>query len=134
MSGDIRESFMASGSVPAYGVVAIAAPSSGQQRVQVHATTTMHIVGVAQENASDGGYVPVSTRFGDICRVICNASVSAGAIVGPTNTTTGAIVERALLTSASTMSVYPRLGIALESGSTNSVIDVLLQIDNTRTL
>lgn len=135
MAGDTRESFMASASVPAYGVVAVAAPSGGQQRCQVWATTTTHhIIGVAQDNASTDGVVPVATRHGDICKVICNASVSAGAIVGPTNTLTGAIVERALLTSASTMTIFPRLGIALQSGSTNSVIDVLLQIDNTRTL
>jgi hypothetical protein len=125
------ESFYASGSVGAYRVVTVVAPSAGQRRVALWTTNTMHAIGVAQDNASDTFGVPVATRMGDIVRCVCDLSVSAGALVGP-GTGTGGIVERALAVTAAVWSV-PRLGIALEAGSTNSVINVFLNVENVRT-
>jgi hypothetical protein len=127
----VTETFQASGSVGAYRVVSPATAALGQRRCQLWTTNTMHIIGVSQENASTNGSVPVSTRTGDIIRCICDLSVSVGALVGP-GTTTGGIVERALAATAAVWAV-PRLGIALESGSTNSVINVLLNTENVRT-
>ena len=125
------ESFYASGSVGAYRVVTPAAASAGQRLVQLWTTNTMHIIGVAQDNASNTNGVPVATRLGDIVSCVCDLSVSVGAIVGPA-TATGGIVERALAATAAVWNV-PTLGIALESGSTNSVINVLLNVNNIRT-
>jgi hypothetical protein len=125
------ETFYASGSVGAYRVVAPATASVGQRRCQLWTTNTMHIIGVAQDNATDTYGLPVATHMGDIVSCVCDLSVSVGALVGP-GTTTGGIVERALAATAAVWAVS-RLGIALESGSTNSVINVLLHVDNIRT-
>jgi hypothetical protein len=125
------ESFMASASVTAFGVVTMAAASAGQRRCTPWITQTAHILGVAQDNATVRYNVPVATHNGDIVSVLCNASVSGGALVGP-DTGTGAIIERALAATAAVWAM-PRLGIAMESGSTNSVINVLLNIENVRT-
>jgi len=123
--------FFASGSVGAYRCVTPATSVGGQRRVALWTTNTMHVTGVAQDNASDTFGVPVATQAGEIVSCVCDLSVSVGALVGP-GTTTGGIVERALGNTAAVWSV-PRIGIALESGSTNSVINVLLNIDNVRT-
>lgn len=125
------QSFFASGSVGAYRVVSPATSVGGQRRVQLWTTNTMHVIGVAQDNASDTNGVPVSTVHGSIVQCICDFSVSVGALVGPA-TTTGGLMERALAVTAASWN-HPRIGIALESGSTNSVINVLLSVDNTRT-
>lgn len=125
------ETFQATGSVGAWRVVTPATAALGHRRCQLWTTNTMHILGVSQENASTNGSVPVATNLGDIVRCICDLSVSVGALVGP-GTATGGIVERALAATAAVWAV-PRLGIALESGSTNSVINVLLQVENART-
>lgn len=119
------ETYQALASVGAYRVVAIAAPSGGQRRCQLWATNTMAILGVSMENVSTNGSVPVATHYGDIIQVVCDASVSAGAFVGPA-TATGGIVERSFIGTATTFN-YPLLGIATEAGSTNSVIQVQLQ-------
>jgi hypothetical protein len=125
------ETFQAIASVSAFRVVAPATAAVGHRRCQLWTTNTMHIIGVSQENASTNGSVPVATHLGDIVRVVCDLSVSVGALVGP-GTATGGIVERALAVTAAVWAV-PRLGIALESGSTNSVINVLLNTENVRT-
>ena len=125
------ESFFASGSVGAYRCVAPATSVGGQRRVQLWTTNTMHVLGIAQDNATDTFGVPVATHSGDIVPCVCDLSVSVGALVGP-GTTTGGIVERVLGATAAVWAV-PRIGIALESGSTNSVINVLVRVDNIRT-
>jgi len=58
-----------------------------------------------------------------------NASISAGSIVGPVSATAGFIQALAMPTTVT--AVWPNtLGIALQNGSTNAVIEVLLQINN----
>lgn len=130
-SSQITKSFMANQSVAAFTVVSRAATTSTMS-VRPWDTTTSFILGVAVNNASTGDSVNVV--IGGTARVSCAASVSVGALVGPNTATAnlnqgiGSIVER---TGSFTSTIlYKNLGIALESGSTNSVIEVLIQMNN----
>jgi len=122
-SNQVVKSFMAGASIPSYAVVGMQTDST----VITWAATATMLIGVSRDVASTGG--AVSIVIGGTARVLCNASISAGAIVGPTNTNTGAIVERGG-TNSSTQDAVKTLGIALENGSTNAVIEVLLQPQN----
>lgn len=127
-SNQIVKSFMANASLPAYSVVELLTDSTV---INWTATTAAGvagmIVGVTRDVASTNGAVPVV--IGGTARAVCNASISAGSIVGPVTATAGFIQAVAMPTTVT--GVWPNtLGIALENGSTNAVIEVLLQINN----
>lgn len=83
-------------------------------------------VGISLDDASQTGQA-IDVQATTV-KLSCGASVSAGAIVGP-QTATGQIVERA--NPATTTTQFEKsIGIALEAGSTNSVIQVLLSMSN----
>jgi len=115
-----------SGSSPAYRVVTV----SGANTADIWKTATSLILGVSMEDASATGEA-WKIRIAGTAKVACGASVSAGALVTPM-TGTGKITE-ATKTYNTTTTVVPRsLGIALEAGSTNSVIEVLIMPNNIR--
>jgi len=126
-SNQIVKSFMANQSIGAYVVVSRAATST--MSVLPWNTTTSFVLGVSLNAASTGEAVNVV--IGGTAKVACAASVSVGAIVGPNTVTSnlnagpGCIVERAA--SFTSTALYKNIGIALEAGSTNSVIEVLIQ-------
>jgi hypothetical protein len=128
-SNEVLASFVAGASIPAYTVVEL----SADNRTVANWTATTAagvagmIIGVTKDVASAGQGIGVV--IGGTARVLCNASISAGAIVGPVSATAGLIQAVTLPTTVT--GVWPNtLGIALESGSTNAVIDVLLQVNN----
>lgn len=118
--GGLVKSFQAAATLSANRIVALSAAN----QVGLWNTTTAMIIGVTLEDSRQTGQA-IAVALGGTVKVLCNASVSAGAIVGP-DTNTGAIIERA---NAAT-NTAKTLGIALEAGSTNSVIEVALQIKN----
>lgn len=121
----LETTYRATLSIPAYVVVAAAATSPTE--ALVWNTSTANILGVSLDNVSTGGALAV--RYQGRVKLICNASVSAGAIVGPATSTAGYITERA--NPATTTTAFQKvIGIALQAGSTNAVIEVLLNIDN----
>lgn len=103
---------------------------SGAKAVAVWATQTSNILGVALDTANPSAGVAVI--LDGTARVICFASVSVGAIVGPATDGSGKIVERGNPATATTAEMKT-LGIALESGSTDGTIEVALMVDNRAT-
>lgn len=130
-SKQIVKSFVANSSIPAYVCVTRAATTT--LAVSPWNTVTAFILGVSANAASTGDSVQVV--IAGSAKVICQASVSAGALCGPGTVTAnitgggpGAILER---TGSFTSTIaYRHLGIALEAGSTNSVIEVLIHVGN----
>ncbi len=112
-------------SITAHRIVSMVAASDNT--VEMYQTSTSNILGVSHDFGESGGSVPIT--ISGTARVECGASVSTGAIVGPSTASSGQIVERANPDTTTTANVKT-LGIALQSGSTNSVIKVALQIDN----
>lgn len=124
-------SFAAGDTLTAFRVVTFGGNSTTGIHVDPWATDTQAILGVTLDDASaTGNSVPILLAAPTM-RVSCFASVSAGAIVGPATAGAGQIVERANPATVTTAMV-PTLGIALEAGSTNSVIEILLQPESTR--
>lgn len=122
-SNQIVKSFKANETIPAYAIVHLLTDST----IEVWDTVTSKVIGVSRDLTQPGAAAAVV--IGGTARVLCNASISAGAIVGPTNTNTGSIVERGA-TNTSTSDFARILGIALENGSTNAVVEVLIQPQN----
>lgn len=119
----VKVSIEASDTIPAFAVVALGAT----RLVAAWVTSTSHILGVSEALADSGA--ACSVIVSGTAKVKCNASVPAGSLVAPVTDAAGAI--KAVTTASLTTTAYPRtLGIALESGSTNSVIEVLLQPAN----
>lgn len=129
-SNQIVKSFTANQSVSAYTVVQRAATST--MAVSPWNTATAFILGVSANNGSTGDSVPVV--LGGTAKVYCAGSVAAGDLVGPNTATAnltggiGAVVS--LAGSFTTTIAYRNLGVALETGSTNSVIEVAIHISN----
>lgn len=118
----------ASGSCPAYRVVS---PSAvGNHYAGIHVTATSIILGVSQNDCSSTGQ-GWRIRINGTTKVTCGASVSAGAICIP-QTATGKVVEGTKTYNTGTTAIPRSVGIALESGSTNSVIEMQIVIDNIR--
>lgn len=117
------KSFTAAHSIPAYSVVTCLTDGT----VAVWSATASMIIGIATDNASTGGALGIV--IGGTAKVICNASISAGAIVAGVGNTNGAIAE-AGATNTTTGDFQKIVGISLENGSTNAVIEVLLQVQN----
>jgi hypothetical protein len=114
--------------IPAYTIVTLV----GQNKVGICATTTARIFGVTtQLCAGDGAAAPVC--IAGVTRVVAGASVSAGAILCVQGaTTTGYAIEATAdsFTNTTTTLISKTLGQALQAGSTLSVVNVLLQINN----
>lgn len=127
-SNEVVKTFLCAASVPAYTVVELATEGS---IINWTATTAAGvagmIVGVSKDNGSTN--TALGIVIGGSARARCNASISAGALVGPVTGTSGLIQAVAMPTTVT--GVWPNtLGIAVEPGSTNAVIEILLQINN----
>lgn len=100
---------------------------SAANTVALWITSTASIVGVVEDDAAATNSA-VGLTLDGTAKVVCGASVSAGAVVGPM-TASAKVVERA--NPATTTTAFQKtLGIALEAGSTDAVIEVALQINN----
>lgn len=125
-SPGILQSFKAGETIPAYRVVGmIVGPTA--HTVKLHITSTSLIFGVSQDQVDTNGFVPVAMQYGCSSKVVCNVSIAAGDIVAPATDAAGKIKS---VTLSNTGTATPTLGIALQAGSTNSVIEVLLQPNN----
>ena len=119
----VKVSIEASDTIPAFAVVALGAT----RLAGIWVTSTSHILGVSERLADSGA--ACSIIVSGTAKVGCFASVPAGSLVTPATDAAGFI--KAVTTASLTTTAYPRiLGVALESGSTNSVIEVLLQVSN----
>jgi hypothetical protein len=117
----------ASGSCPAYRVVA---PGTSSAHAQVWVTATTLMLGVSMEDASATSDA-WKIRIAGTAKAQCGASVSTGSIL-TAQTDTGKVIQ-ATITDNTTTSTVPRIiGVALESGSTNSVIEIQIAITNLR--
>lgn len=123
--GDVK-SFAAGDSLSAYRVVTFDSQSNTGIHIVPWVTDTQVIIGVTLGPASFTGEAVDVLLAAPTAKVMCNLSVSAGTIVGPATDGAGRVVERANPGTVTTFMV-PTLGIALEAGDTNSVIEVLLQ-------
>lgn len=123
MSNQIIKSFIINASVPAYVIVCRAATTTAQ--VTDLWTATSMIVGVTADAGSTGDSIPVV--IGGTAKVICLTSISAGSIVGPGTGTGFGVALGATFTSTA---LFKHVGLALDQGSSNSVIEVLINVNN----
>lgn len=105
---------------------------SAANTVTYWATSTSMIQGVTYEDSKQSDDA-IAIILDGTARVTCFASVSAGAIVGPATDGSGRVRERANPLTTTT-AFEKTLGVALEAGSTDSVIEVALQINNKASL
>lgn len=113
----VKVSIEASDTIPAYRVVALGAT----RVVGLWQTNSSFLVGVSESLADSGA--ACSIIVSGTAKVSCLSSVAAGSLVGPSTDGSGQIAARTV----NTATTFPQiLGVALESGSTNSVIEVLL--------
>lgn len=103
---------------------------SAKNTCDIWQTSTSKILGLTINDASNTGDA-VGIIISGVGRAVCGASVSVGAVVCPA-TDTGKVIEIVVdAYTMSTTSVYSKsVGIALQSGSTNSVISVLVMPNN----
>lgn len=113
----VKVSIEASDTIPAYRVVVLGAT----RLVGLFQTSSAAIIGVSEALCDSGAACSVIVN--GTAKVACNASVPAGSLVGPATDASGLITPRTVNTATT---FPPILGVALESGSTNSVIEVLL--------
>lgn len=129
-SPQYRKGFIADASCAAF-TVACRSGTTTAYAVRQWNTATANIIGVFTNNASTGGTVEIALM--GTAKVLCAASVSAGSLVGPNTVTAnltggiGQIIEKPTWASATGAHI---LGTALEAGSTNTVIEIALQIFN----
>ncbi len=114
-SADV-ESYTAGETLPAQAFVYL----SGSNQVSLHATSTSLAFGVTEDESKQTGSAASIVRNGT-AKVKCGAAVTAGDLVGPQTATGFAITLANTHTSAGLFG-----GTAVESGSTNSVIEVAL--------
>lgn len=112
-SGDII-TLKAVASISAYSIVSV--NTSGLALMTDTLTTNQ--IGVSQDLATTNGAVGIAIN--GTSKVICGASVTAADRVGGQTAGAGKAVTVDTTTSAS-------IGQALESGSTNSVIEIVIQ-------
>lgn len=124
-SNQLLKSFEAYDSLPAYRIVApLSTTTVDYVRVVRWGTTTGYMIGTSWGEASVSG-VAVPVVVAGSGRVACGASVSSGSLI--TGTTTGFAIEAVNVLNTTT-TVIPRcLGVGLQVGDTNSVIEVLIQ-------
>lgn len=113
-------------SITAYKIVTVA----GENIVKMWDTTTANILGVTTMDAV-ATYSAIGVVINGTARVTCGASVGVGTVVAP-QTATGKCIEATVLLNTTTTVIPRTLGIALENGSTNSVIEVALMPNNVR--
>jgi hypothetical protein len=117
-------SFKGAATLSANRVVAYSAAN----QVGYWATQTSQILGVTSESCKAANSA-VAVQLDGIAKVVCNASVTAGELVGPVTDASGKVADvNDVLTSTSAL--LKVLGVALENGSTDSVIKVAIQIGN----
>lgn len=112
--------------IPAYRIV----KPNGAGSVALHDTATALIIGVSQEQSGDSG-TSVWVAINGTAKGQCGASVSSGALLTAL-TATGAIVEATHVLNTTTTVIPYSLGISLEAGSTNAVIEVTVAPNNVR--
>lgn len=118
-----------SATIPAYRVVGV---YTGANSCRIQDTNTMNILGVTVNDSQGGSDSSVAVALNGVVKIACAASISVGAIVTYDPTAgSGYIIAAANIINSSTSAVVPKIvGVAMQSGSTNSVIAVCLQIDN----
>lgn len=112
-------SFVANASIPAFTVVGLSTDTTSEKfRMILAITDTTIPIGVIQDNASSDTSHEVVT-FG-MARAICGASVSIGLITW--QTATGKVINISLSATQTVRSI----GTALQPGSNNAVIKILV--------
>lgn len=120
MSNQLVKSFIAGASLPAYVAVNLTAVAN---TVTNSITSTSVLIGVTTNGAPSGGAVPVA--IGGTAKMICAASTPVASVIVAQTGTGYAVVG-----DPTTTSLNRSIGIALDAGSTNSVIEVLIQTNN----
>lgn len=119
MPNEIQDSYRATQSIGVHLVAAIAATTTSFE-VELADTSTSQPVGITQDVSSTNSSVNI-TSFGR-SKAVAGASVSAGSILG-WQTATGKVVA---ITNNTSTSLIPSIGKALQSGSSDSTIDILV--------
>lgn len=117
--------YSASGSCPAYRVVA---PHTSDQTGQVCVTDTSVILGISMNDCSATNQA-WRVRVAGTAKATCGASVSSGAIL-TFQTDTGKVVEGTKSYDTTTTGLLRIVGVAIEKGSTNNVIEILVMPQN----
>lgn len=118
-------SFLAGEAIAANCGVAIHVGAAANT-VNLPGTTTSVLLGISQDTAASGGSLPVITEGS--AKLILDSVVSAGNLVALNTNGHGTAATQLLNTTTTTV---PRtIGIALESGVTNGVIEVYISRGN----
>lgn len=126
--GMVGVNFRNSGAtIPAYRIVGV----SGDDTVSLWATATTQMVGIAQEQADSLASVFVAI-YGS-AKGEAGASVSAGSVLSGL-TATGQVIASTALQDTVTTDIPFMIGLALQSGSTNAAIEVLVRPTHWRIL
>lgn len=116
-------------SIAAYRIVAA---GTGKNVARLADTSTCFLIGVSANDISATGQA-LSVVLNGTAKCMCGASVSSGALLS-FQTDTGKCIEA--LASAynhTTTTIIPRtIGVALQAGSTNSVIEILVNPNNVK--
>lgn len=122
-----RISFKQNATLAAYRIVTV----TGANQVGYWNTITANMIGVTWDDGSKvGSGGDVDVVIAGTAKVQCLASVAAGSLVGA-ETATGLGVQRSNPSAITTATASIKaIGIALENGSTNSVIEVLISRSN----
>lgn len=126
--GQVIRSRKTNATLSAFRVVRVTAANT----VGLYDTTTSLIYGVTGDDSQGGTGSSVKVVVSGSVKVQCAASVSAGALVtAQSATTSGLVMEVGAHINNTTSAAVPKiLGIAMEAGSTNTVIEVELRIEN----
>lgn len=116
---EVHASFKAGDTISAMRIVRLSAANT----VDLAITTTSMGIGITADSADSGAAIDVV--IGGSAKVVCGASVSAGAFC-TWQTDTGLIVEATHLNNTAASVIPNGIGLALEAGSTNGVISVLI--------
>lgn len=126
--GDVK-SFLAGDTLGSFRVVMHGGASTTGIFVDPYLTQTAHVIGITLGGASVTGEAIEVLLAGPTAKVTCNASVSAGALIAVATDAAGRVIESANPATVTTRLV-PIIGISLEAGDTNSVIEILLNPEN----
>ena len=118
-------SFQADDTLSAFRIVGLSA-SMGANIVNVPTTSTVHYIGATIDSVDSGSAAQIA--ISGSCKVQANSSISAGDLV---TAETSGMATTTTATGATTTTAFPAIfGIALQNGSTNSVIEIGIQINN----
>lgn len=119
----VYASFIAGDTLSAQRIVAMTASNT----VNVPQTITNALIGITQDAVDSGSAANVVIRGSAKC--ICNSSISTGALV--TAVTATGYATAASHSWNTTTSVVPKLiGYAVHKGSTNSIIEIMVEPSN----